>query len=1660
MGKRIRNVLKYLFTSLSVLLVTLILLSQLKPVQNAIAQKAIRWFGQKTGAEVTLNEFRWRKMKIIEVKDLLLKDTEGDTLVAIDHGLIKLNPFALFQRKVQIHEMLLSHSTVYLHINETGTLNYQFLIDAFPSGDSPSASRPWTITPDSVSVDHFSFEYFDENTKANLTTGFDSLTTSFQKLDLQKQQLAIEHVSLVNPTLDYLIFPSNDNMAVPPDTATQISSPDLGWNLSVKSLHIQNGTINYQEKSGIKQDPGFNPQHIALENVRVDVNNITIDPTGMQAHLQKLTLRDHSGLAVNHLSSRVHFTDNFTELDQFEIQTGNSRVNQYLKLTYPDFGSLVRIASKNGEPASPIQVQWAVKESHIGPQDIRLFIPDILPSTTPSPITLDMEIEGSLAKLFIRQLDIAQGAELNFNGTGELNHLLKKDQFHFDLAINNSTADYKKLNSFLPKGTIPPALDQWGSMQLTGSVKGKQSDFRIQNLSLKTETGPQLTGNSRIKGLPNVKTANFQVQLDNLITHPNHWKGFVSDSLPGFIDSLGIIALKVTYTGSLTDFTTNLSLHSGMGSLFANTAINFNSDYSDAAYQGAISLQQFDLGKITGDSLLSTVTLIADIEGKGLQPQDWDTQITAVVKDLTYKHYSYDSLYLNGQLKASVFDGLVQLKDPNFAFNYDGLISFEDTIPAYHFALQVDTVNLEKLGLYEAPLGLSTKLSVNCSNATLDQLEGDLIIDYLSITDADNHYHSDTIRISSHMDSTLRRELTGQSKLASFGISGLYELSQLPDVWISWLDQYFLNSKLLFPSSPAENTPVTDSLTTSPTKIDAYIHLNDPTELTGIFLPGLKKLHSADLTLQFDNTRDVWNIQGEIPDLEYGDFKANDIRITSLAQANGIQTTIMADSLQNGVNRLLLQPQLSMALKHDSLLFDLTTSVPDSVHSQLGGNITQDSGTLTLRINESLLIGGETWAVDGNNQFSFTPDKQWSINDLNLNKAKEHIMIDGRGNLADSSSHANIAFDKFDLNDLGVLMGYPDGFLGGVLNGQTTLSDIQTNLHYRADLNLQEWSLDNAQMGNLNLKATQLINQPVIKMEANLGGAGSTVRAFGWYDIDQRAFDATAEVDKLEMQVIDPFVKGLIHDSEGYLNGQLNLRGSPDKPILNGSLALNKLKTVIDYVNTTYKIESGTILFTEEEIAFGTIQMADITNQLELPSGKVNLPLATLSGKVNHQFFDQIDMDLQFTTDRFQFLNTTAKDNELFYGSLLLKTDISVTGPIAQPQFKINAQTEPGTRVFVVPLTEEQVITKEDFIVFGKPELDSLGRDTNFVKNYKLTSPGIDLQLNLELTPDAELQVIIDPVTGDKLVCSGSSALTVEMDQAGNVSLNGDYNISSGKYTFNYEQLLKREFDISKGSNIVFNGDPLKAKLDITAVYETRVNLTDLVPDYTAAINQRADVQLQMNIKGDLINPVLTFDILLPEHAQGSLADAANTRLEQIRNNETELNTQVFGLLLFNSFLSSSNNSGSISNAGETVLLSSVSKLITSQLNNFANKLIKGVDFTLGVDAYKPTEEGTLNAGVTTEVQLGLSKRIFNDRLAIKVGGNLNVGASAEEEEVLTAFTSDFALEYSLTPSGNYILRVYRQSDYDAVNEGNVTRTGAGISIKKEFKNKQRKRKK
>ena len=317
------------------------------------------------------------------------------------------------------------------------------------------------------------------------------------------------------------------------------------------------------------------------------------------------------------------------------------------------------------------------------------------------------------------------------------------------------------------------------------------------------------------------------------------------------------------------------------------------------------------------------------------------------------------------------------------------------------------------------------------------------------------------------------------------------------------------------------------------------------------------------------------------------------------------------------------------------------------------------------------------------------------------------------------------------------------------------------------------------------------------------------------------------------------------------------------------------------------------------------------------------------------------------------------------------------------------------------------------------------------------------------------------------MVCRGNGNLAIEIAPNGEPNILGSYIISSGQYAFNFQRVLKRTFEIDPGSRMDFVGNIFKSKFDITASYGVRTSTYELIKNQSSLnaaeesrSRQRSEVEVKLKLTGVLERPIAKFDIEVKEQTGAGQTSTVASKLSQLREDESLMNKQVFGLLIFSSFIAEeqASNSSLLADAGQSALLSSVSNLLSNELNRLARRYIKGVDLDFGVNSYNANiEQGS---SLITELKVGLSKRLLNDRLTIKLGGNVQFENNDNVDLVNnqnSTFSGDFVLEYKLTPDGNYNLKFFQvlSNEETIFNPGvNYSETGVSLFFTKSFNSK------
>jgi hypothetical protein len=491
-----------------------------------------------------------------------------------------------------------------------------------------------------------------------------------------------------------------------------------------------------------------------------------------------------------------------------------------------------------------------------------------------------------------------------------------------------------------------------------------------------------------------------------------------------------------------------------------------------------------------------------------------------------------------------------------------------------------------------------------------------------------------------------------------------------------------------------------------------------------------------------------------------------------------------------------------------------------------------------------------------------------------------------------------------------------------------------------------------------------------------------------------------------------------------------------------------------------YKINNQKITFDYPAIVLNNFTITDsLNNQL------------VADGTVKMEPDNDFALNLQVNAKNFVAISQPRTPNALVYGVGIVDAAVVIGGTVGAPDIsgKITLENKsdihydlPSKNNYADDLKEVVKFIDIDTIKSfnHRNTIYTSAADTAITIKYQ----GLKYNLNLEVKEDAAITILIDPSSGDELKIKGKAQLNAGVDENGIVGISGVYRLTKGSYDLTY-QFIKKRFDLIGGSTITFSGDPMAATADITAQYEVETSPKELLSTEVldngttlgTAYNNKIPFIVILKIKGVLTKPDLSFDIKVKDNAEGvntALSTTLDGKLAQVRNDPSEMNKQVFALLILGRFISdkssdffASNNSNSSSTSD--MVKQSVSKFLAEAVTQIAADLIKGVDINLNLKNYQA--DPATNAATRTDLDLALSKQLLNDRLIVTVGKSFTVEGNApvanRQNSSNLQYLPDITTTYKLSKNGKYAIKVYRKNEYEAILDGYFTETGAAFSF-------------
>lgn len=732
------------------------------------------------------------------------------------------------------------------------------------------------------------------------------------------------------------------------------------------------------------------------------------------------------------------------------------------------------------------------------------------------------------------------------------------------------------------------------------------------------------------------------------------------------------------------------------------------------------------------------------------------------------------------------------------------------------------------------------------------------------------------------------------------------------------------------------------------------------------------------------------------------------------------------------------------AMSDENLHFDLTASgrLFDKIPSLLLDlNLTNaDLGQLNL-VEDTLVVKGLLQADIPQLDMKH-PVATIALQDLYVLMGKDEYRVDSltlEGQMLENEITLNADLPRFD-------------YAGIVLTGTKLGLETQDSL---VQMSL---SIDQLQSGDVVLPAISLtgwvqldslLAQKIVT-DLQLKSDKHSAALAGRFDMNDMSFDMLLDLEAIDMQSVEAFAQGMVTETAGYMSGNFHLSGNTKQPMVEGVLHLHDLGFRMPEYDIAFAGISDSISMSLNEIVFRDFNIRDAQGE------KLNI-----DGRLNITEFSNIGFDLKVAADNFKAVDSRRTAGKMYFGSLYLNTQLHIQGDVNNPQVSGQLRINPDTRfTLVLPQSDPSVAGRDGIVEFVQPGVVT-PVDTMEIPVLANTSlRGMQVVVDISIGREAELTVIVDQSTGDYLKLKGEAELSGGIDPSGKVTLTGRYEFYSGSYEMNFN-LIRRKFDIKPGSYMQWSGDPMMAVLQLTALYETEASPLPLVENQLGAITatarnrylQRLPFVTELKMQGELMKPEVTFDILLEENPSNVAADVMSTvktRLEQLRQQQTEMNTQVFSLLLFNQFMSENpfaaggGGGGLISTAR-----SSAGKILTQQLNQLADNLIKGIDVDFDLEA---TDDYTTGERANrTDLNVALSKELFDERLKITVGSSFGLEGPEQENRDAINLAGDFRAEYKLTRDGRYRVSLFRKNEYQVALLGEIVETGVSFLITMDY---------
>lgn len=766
--------------------------------------------------------------------------------------------------------------------------------------------------------------------------------------------------------------------------------------------------------------------------------------------------------------------------------------------------------------------------------------------------------------------------------------------------------------------------------------------------------------------------------------------------------------------------------------------------------------------------------------------------------------------------------------------------------------------------------------------------------------------------------------------------------------------------------------------------------------------------------------------------------------VMSANPRNGLGGQLNVGALKSG--GLLLDTivmrlyQDSLGLSVDGNIRNYTPKNPNKFEVKMGGYLRQSSVGANLQYIDSEGRTGIDFGLSANLddnglRIAFSPHnpviayRKFTVNDDNYIFLGKHQQLSADIDLvaddgtalrvycepSDSINDISVNLHNLNLGELSDVLPYLPR-LGGMLSADLHVIDDHANrsLSVAGQAEAKELEYEEIPLGTIGMEAIYL-PQMSGKHYANAYISSDNVEVMqleASYSDSLGTFEGNANLHDFPLQMINGFLAGTDMFMSGTAGGELAITGTADAPILNGQLDLDSAHVYSEVYGLDFLLDERPVEIVDNKMNF---------QDYCLYSSKSENPLV-LNGSVDFSDMSRMTLDFTMKADNFELVNAQRTKASLLYGKIYANYVGTLRG--TTENMFVRGKLEILDRTDMTYILKDSPLTVDDRLNDLVKFVDF--RDTTTVEEEAVVaSGGFDLTLGISISDAARFRCNLSDNGESYVNLEGGGDLTMRLTQQGDMRITGRFTANSGDMKYSLPVIPLKTFTIEQGSYVDFTGDVMNPTLNITAKERVKATVTENDQPRTVTFDVGVAITKPLNNMG------LEFVIEAPEDltVQNELAAMS---VEQ--RSKTAVAMLATGMYLTDESISSGSSGFKASNA--------LNAFLQSEIQNIAGSALKTIDLSVGM------ESGTSSTGTeTTDYSFQFSKRLWNNRVSIIIGGKVSTGEDAQNSA--ESFIDNIAIEYRLDKSATrYVKLFYDRSTQDPL-EGQLTKTGAGLVLRR-----------